>query len=65
MNITKAVLKERLGVETDAELAEFFGTSKQAVSQWGADDVPIPAGRQWQAMAKRPDLFPAPEQDAA
>lgn len=59
MDITKASLKLALGVETDTELADFFGTTKQAVGQWG--DGPIPQGRQWQARAKRPDLFPAPE----
>lgn len=63
MNLTKAVIKEALGLETDAQLAQFFGTSKQAVSQWGDDSAAIPVARQWQAMALRPDVFgPSPTQ---
>jgi len=57
MNLTKALIKQALGFETDAQLAQFFDTSKQAVSQWGDDSVAIPLGRQWQAKALRPDLF--------
>lgn len=61
MDMTKASVKRALGLETDTELALFFGTTKQAVGQWG--DGKIPEGRQWQARAKRPDLFPAPSDD--
>jgi phage terminase Nu1 subunit (DNA packaging protein) len=61
MDITKASLKTALGVATDAELAQFFDTSKQAVSQWGEDDAPLPAGRQWEVRARLPHLFPTPE----
>lgn len=67
MGLTKAALRAALDLKTDAELADFFGTSKQAVSQWGDDDTPIPARRQWEVRAKRPDLFPtavAPDQAA-
>jgi len=61
MNITKRQIKESLGLATDVEVAAFFGTSKQAVGAWGDED-PIPEGRQWQAMALRPDIFgPAPK----
>lgn len=65
MTITKASLKRALGLETDTELAQFFGTTKQAVGQWGDDDKPIPEGRQWQARALRPDLFQAPDSTEA
>ena len=57
MDITKASVKRALGIETDTDLAQFFATSKQAVSQWGDDNAPLPKGRQWQAIALRPDLF--------
>lgn len=56
MNITKQQIKDALGLTTDVEVAAFFGTSKQAVGAWG-DQEAIPDGRQWQAMALRPDLF--------
>lgn len=59
MQMTKRNVKEALGIETDAELARFFGIGRWAVGQWGEND-PIPEGRQWQARAQRPDLFPAP-----
>lgn len=56
MNITKQQVKALLGMTTDVEVANFFHTSKQAVGAWGDDD-PIPEGRQWQAIALRPDVF--------
>ena len=60
MKITKRHLKERLGLATDVQIAEFFGITKQAVGSWG-DDEPLPEGRQWQVIALRPDIFgPAP-----
>lgn len=62
MNITKPQLKDRLGFTTDVQLAEFFATTKQAISQWGDDD-PIPEGRQWQARALRPDVIPEPTKE--
>lgn len=69
MKITKRLLKQRLDFTSDAQLADWFGVSKQAVSQWGDDDESIPEGKQWQARALRPDIFgPAPttgEQEAA
>ena len=65
MNITKRQIKEALGLATDVEVAAFFGTTKQAVGAWGETD-PVPEGRQWQAIALRPDLFgPAPAQAEA
>lgn len=64
MDITKRALKKALGIETDVEVAAFFNTSKQAVGQWGDDDAALPVGRQWEARARRPDLFPAPATDA-
>lgn len=56
MDMTKREVKKALGIESDAELARFFGIGRWAVGQWPADD-PIPSGRQWQARALRPDLF--------
>lgn len=64
MNITKRTVREALSGK-DADVARFFGITAGAVSQW-ADDEPLPEGRQWQAVALRPDLFgPAPEGEAA
>jgi hypothetical protein len=56
MELTKREVKSRLGFDTDADLARFFGIGRWAVGQW-ADDQPIPEGRQWQVRALRPDLF--------
>lgn len=58
MDITKRIARERLGIN-DAGLSRFFDVTPGAVSQWGEDD-PLPSERQWQARAKRPDLFPVP-----
>lgn len=59
MDMTKRNVKSALEIDTDAELARFFGIGRWAVGQWGEDD-PIPEGRQWQVRARRPDLFPPP-----
>ena len=65
MNITKRHIKESLGLTTDVQVAEFFGTTKQAVGAWG-DDEALPEGRQWQAIALRPGVFgPAPAKTEA
>ncbi len=60
MDITKRAVREALGGNgvsaKDADVARFFGVTAGAVSQW-PDDAPLPAGRQWQARALRPDLF--------
>lgn len=64
MNITKRKIKESLGLKTDVEVAAFFGTSKQAVGAWG-DDESLPEGRQWQAIALRPDVFGEPAERMA
>ena len=58
MNITKRAAKAALGIETDAELARFFhdAPTKQAANQW-PDDEPLPDARQWELIARRPDLF--------
>lgn len=63
MEMTKRQVKEALGFSTDAELARFFEIGRWAVGQW-PEDEPIPAGRQWEARAKRPDLFPTADQAA-
>jgi hypothetical protein len=58
MELTKRQIKVALGIETDADLSRFFGIGRWAVGQW-QDDQPIPALRQYEAKAKRPDLFNA------
>ena len=55
MNMTKAQLRERLGL-TDSQLADLFGITRSAVCQW-PDDEPIPQPRQWQLQVLRPELF--------
>jgi hypothetical protein len=54
--ITKSQLRERLECKTDGEIADFFGITLSAVSQW-AEHAPIPPLRQLEAEKKRPDLF--------
>ena len=56
MNITKREAKELLDLETDAELARFFDIGRWAVGQW-AEDEPMPRGRTYELVAKRPELF--------
>ena len=58
MKMTKREVRSALGFTLDKELAEFFGIGKGGISAW-PEDEPIPEGRQWQARALRPDLFPA------
>lgn len=57
MNMTKRELRAALGFTLDKELADFFGIGKAAVSAW-SDDKPVPEGRVWEAIAKRPKCFP-------
>lgn len=64
MDMTKRAVKAALGVETDAELARFFGIGRWAVGQWGGDEDEIPAGRQWELRARLPDKFPPPAEPA-
>lgn len=56
MQITKRQAKSLLGIETDAELARFFGIGRWAVGQWD-ESRPIPALRRWELRDRRPDLF--------
>ena len=56
MEMTKRLVKSRLGYETDAELARFFKIGRWAVGQW-PDDEAIPLGRQWELIARKPDVF--------
>lgn len=59
--MTKQAVKSALGLETDAELARFFGIGRWAVGQWD-EDKPIPRLRQLEARDLRPDLFaPTPK----
>lgn len=57
MDITKGQAKAELGITTDAELARLLGITKQAVGRFGSDDDTLPKGRQWQLMARWPELF--------
>lgn len=59
MNMTKREVKEALNIESDADLARYFGIGRWAVGQW-PDDAPIPQGRQWELRAKMPATFPTP-----
>lgn len=63
MQWTKREVREALGFTLDKELTEFFGIGKGGVSNW-PEDEPIPEGRQWQARALRPRLFPLPSAPA-
>ncbi len=56
MNMTKREVRAALGLTKDKDLAQFFGLGKAAISAW-QEDEPIPEGRQWQAIALRPDIF--------
>jgi len=56
MNITKRLIKERLGLKTDVQVADWFGITKQAVGRWEEDDA-IPLLQRYRAIEKRPDLF--------
>ncbi|WP_223621194.1 hypothetical protein [Lysobacter sp. ESA13C] len=60
MDMTKTAVKSALGLDTDAELARFFDTTRQAVDKW-PDEKPIPMGRQWELRARRPDIFSTDE----
>ncbi|WP_162208493.1 helix-turn-helix domain-containing protein [Xanthomonas sp. NCPPB 1128] len=57
--MTKQAVKKALKLETDAELARFFGIGRWAVGQW-KDEKPIPPLRQFQARDLRPDVFGPP-----
>lgn len=58
MDITKRQAKASLGFTKDIQLARFFRIGKGGVSIW-RDDAPLPRGRQWELIARRPDLFAA------
>lgn len=64
MEITKRAAKTALGFSTDVELSKYFVCTKQAVGSW-PEDEPLPIGRQWELCARRPDLFDAPNEQAA
>ena len=58
--ITKRQLRAALDADTDTKLADFFGITISAVSQW-PEDEPIPERRMLQVALRRPDIFgPAP-----
>lgn len=56
--ITKLRLMAVLGFETQTELADYFGISLSAISQW-PDDEPIPELRELQARQRDPRKFKA------
>ena len=53
--ITKRQLRDALNAETDTVLADFFGITLSAVSQW-SEDEPIPERRMLQVALRRPDI---------
>ncbi|HDS1038416.1 TPA: hypothetical protein QDZ42_001070 [Stenotrophomonas maltophilia] len=53
----KRQVRARLGFQTDAELAKFFGISRSAVSQWPRG-FPIPPLRRYMLQQRYPRLFP-------
>ena len=62
--MTKTQVKERLGIETDAELARIFDIGRWAVGQW-PDDHEIPELRQLQLKERFPDVFAKPRKREA
>lgn len=56
MRLTKAIVRQKLGIRFDKDLAKVLGITQGAVAQWGEHD-PIPMQRVWQLQALRPDLF--------
>ena len=56
MDITKRIARERLGIKKDTDLADFFGVTAGAVSQW-PEDVALPELRQTQLLLRRPTEF--------
>lgn len=61
---SKYFVRERLGLQTDSELAKLFGLSRSAVSQW-PKNKPIPLLRRYMLQKMYPRLFAsdAVEQD--
>jgi DNA-binding transcriptional regulator YiaG len=55
--ITKKILRDRLGIKTDADLAGYFQITRAAIAQWGEDD-PVPELRLFQAIKRNPSAFP-------
>jgi hypothetical protein len=56
MILTKQILKQRLGIKTDADLARFFKCTRAAINLWAADK-PIPELRQLRLRESHPELF--------
>jgi DNA-binding transcriptional regulator YiaG len=56
ITLSKKDLRDRLGLDSDADLARWFEISQSAVSQW-PDEGAIPKQRALEAALKRPDLF--------
>lgn len=54
--LTKRAVRTALGLDTDAALADLFGITRAAVSQW-EDEKAIPEFRWLQLQLLRPDLF--------
>jgi transcriptional regulator with XRE-family HTH domain len=49
---SKRVLRQQLGLDTDADLARYFGISSSAIAQW-PDDKPVPKLRWLEVMTRR------------
>lgn len=60
MNITKALAKSALGIQSDYALAKILDCTRAAVGQWPEDEG-LPKQRQQFLKAAYPDLFPLEE----
>jgi hypothetical protein len=56
MTLTKRLLKQKLGIKTDAGLARFFKCTRAAVNLWAADKS-IPELRVLRLRESHPELF--------
>lgn len=57
MRLTRQQLMDALGFKTLTELADYFGVTLSAISQW-PDDSPAPELRELQARSRNPEKFP-------
>ncbi|KAF1016321.1 MAG: hypothetical protein GAK31_01812 [Stenotrophomonas maltophilia] len=57
---SKYYVRDRLGLQTDSQLAKLFGVSRSAVSQWPRNGM-IPPLRRYMLQQQYPMLFPSEE----
>lgn len=56
MRLTKQQLMEALGFKTLTELADYYGVTTSAISQWPEDQL-VPELRELQARHRNPEKF--------